>query len=259
MFVDSIDPVLFQLGPFQIRYYGIVYMIGFLIAYFLMRGFAKKGTIRNFDIEKTDTLILYMIIGLIAGARLFVFIFYEWQTLWSRPLEILFIWHGGMSFHGGLIGVIVATVLFCRKYDVRFYDLADIIVIPAAFALFLGRIANFTNSELVGIIADPKKTPWCVVYPKVDSSCRHPSQLYEAGYSLIIFSSLLVMHLKKRWKAGTIFWSFALLYGSFRFIENFWREEVRWFFGISTGQLLSLIMVPVALYFLMKVNRKGKK
>jgi phosphatidylglycerol:prolipoprotein diacylglycerol transferase len=256
MFVNNINPVLLEIGPVQVRYYGLVYALGFLAAYLILRQFAKKEVIKNFNEESAETLILYIIVGLVVGSRLFNFIFYDISTLITNPLEIFFIWHGGMSFHGGLAGTIAATYLFCKKYKVRFYQLADILVLPAALTLFFGRIANFINSELVGT---PSNTPWCVVFQKVDNTCRHPSQLYEAGKNLFIFFIVMWMTYKKKWKEGTIFWTFVLLYGILRFIVNFWRDDPELALGISTGQTLSIILVPIAAYFLWKINKEKNK
>jgi phosphatidylglycerol---prolipoprotein diacylglyceryl transferase len=259
MFVNNLDPVLVHLGPVSIRYYGLVYVLGFLTAYLLLRHFAKKGKIKNLDEDKADSLIIWLVIGLIAGARIATMFFYEFKAFISNPLEIFYVWHGGMSFHGAIIGSFVAVLWFCKRNKVSFYQVADLLIIPAAFFLFLGRIANFINSELIGTITTPEKTPWCVVYEKVDSFCRHPSQIYESLYSLFIFGVLLAMHLKKKWKEGTIFWTFVLLYGILRFIFNFWRDDSIdsiYFLGVSTGQWLSILMIPIAAYFLYRINKK---
>src|SRR3989338_5485905 len=160
MFYNNINPALFHIGPFEIRYYGIIYALGFILAYFFVYHLAKK---RNLNLTKDDVadLIFYLIIGTVAGARLFEIIFYEPAYYLANPLEMPAIWHGGLSFHGGLVGAILAAVLFCKKKKVHFYDLADIVVIPLAFALFLGRIANFINGEIVGRVTN---LPWCVKF-----------------------------------------------------------------------------------------------
>ncbi|MBN2142627.1 prolipoprotein diacylglyceryl transferase [Candidatus Woesearchaeota archaeon] len=259
MFEQMINPVFLELGPLQIRYYGLVYAIGFLVAYFLLYRIAKQGKIKNLDEERADQLILYMIIGGIVGGRLAHFLFYNFQLLISHPLEIFLIWHGGMSFHGGIIGMALAIWLFARRNHIKFYKIADIVVLPAAFFLIFGRIANFINSELVGVVADPARVPWCVKFPVVDDNCRHPSQLYEAGKNAVIFTMLLLMSVKGKFKDGVLFWTFVLMYGSLRFIINFWRQDDILFLGISTGQFLSIIMVPVAAYFLWKLHGKEKK
>jgi phosphatidylglycerol---prolipoprotein diacylglyceryl transferase len=255
MFIFNINPVLLQLGPLQIRYYGLVYALGFLTTFFLLHRIGKQAKIKNFDADRADTFTLYLIIGIILGARLFEFLFYETTTLFTSPLEFFMIWHGGMSFHGGIIGAVVATVIFCKRHKVSFYKLADFMVMPAAFFLFLGRIANFLNGELVGT---KTTVPWCVVFPDYDNACRHPSQLYEAAKNLVIFFTVLAMNMKKRFKDGVIFWTFVLMYGILRFIENFWREDPR-LFGLSEGQYLSLLMIPVAIFFLIRINKRNSK
>ncbi len=254
MFYHNINPALLSIGPLEIRYYGLVYAIGFIAAYLLLRHTAKKGKIRNFDESKADTLIIYLVLGAIIGARFLLFVFYHPGTLIREPLEVLMIWHGGMSFHGGLIGAVIAGLLFCKKHKISFYQLADLAVLPLAFFLFLGRIANFINGELVG---NRTSVPWCVVFPGYDG-CRHPSQLYEALKNLIIFFVLSFMYtkdnIKKRLKEGVIFWGFVLIYGALRLIITFWRDDPR-FLGLSGGQYLSLAMFITASVFLFKITR----
>jgi phosphatidylglycerol:prolipoprotein diacylglycerol transferase len=257
LFYHNINPVLSNLGPFEIRYYGLVYALGFLATYFLFRRIAKQKKIPNFTPEKADTFMLYLILGAIIGARLLLFVFYEPRTFITDPLEILKTWHGGMSFHGGLIGAVLAGLLFCKKHRVSFYKLADFAVLPLAVCLFFGRIANFINGELVGIKAN---VPWCVVFPGYDG-CRHPSQLYEAAKNVVIFVTLSILYfnksIKKKLKDGMIFWIFVLMYGTLRFFISFLRDpgtDPVWF-GLSMGQYLCLLMVIVSTFFLSKYKR----
>jgi len=252
--INNINPVIAQLGPFQIRYYGLVYALGFLITYLLLRRLAKKKTIANFTLDLADTFILYEIAGIIIGARVFEFLFYNPSILISHPWELFMTWHGGMSFHGGIIGAVLAGLIFCRKHKVSFYKLADFMVLPTAIFLFFGRIANFMNGELAGTKTN---VPWCVVFRDYDG-CRHPSQLYEAAKNMVIFFTLLVMYTKKRFKDGMIFWTFILMYGVLRFIINFWRDDPR-FLGISTGQYLCLVMIITSIFFLFKINKRPLK
>jgi phosphatidylglycerol:prolipoprotein diacylglycerol transferase len=258
MFINNINPVIATIGPFEIRYYGLVYAIGFLVAYFLLRSIAKKKTIPNFSVEKADTFMLYLIIGAIAGARLLLFVFYYPKTLITNPLEVFMTWHGGMSFHGGLVGAVIAGLIFCKRHKVSFYKLADFLVLPLALFLIFGRIANFINGELVG-----KKTnvPWCVVFKDYEG-CRHPSQLYESAKNLAIFITLSILYfnkeLKKKFKDGIIFWLFVLMYGVLRFIITFWRDDPR-FLGLSGGQYLCILMVVVSIYFLFRITRIKKR
>nr|MCK4930250.1 prolipoprotein diacylglyceryl transferase [Nanoarchaeota archaeon] len=253
MFFHNINPVLVSIGPLEIRYYGLVYAIGFIITYFLLRSLAKKGRIKNFTPDKADVFTLYLILGAIIGARLLLFVFYYPKTFITNPLEVLMIWQGGMSFHGGLIGAVVAGLIFCRKYKVKFYKLADFLMLPLAFFLFIGRIANFINGELVGIKTN---MPWCVVFKDYDG-CRHPSQLYEALKNLVIFFTLLFLYTKKKLKDGIIFWGFVLMYGVLRFIVTFWREDLR-VLGLSISQYLNILMVIVSVYFLYRIQRNKK-
>lgn len=258
MFINNINPVFAHIGPFSLRYYGLVYAIGFLCAYFLLRWAAKKKRIENFTVEKADAFTLYLIIGAIVGARVLLFIFYYPGMLLSDPLEIFRIWNGGMSFHGGLIGAVIAGLLFSKKYKVKFYKLADFLVLPLSFFLIFGRIANFINGELVGTRTT---VPWCVMF-KGYAGCRHPSQLYEAAKNIFIFITLSILYfskeIKKKLKDGIIFWLFVLMYGVMRFIITFWREDIR-FLGLSIGQYLCLAMIIVSVIFLFKIQKNKNK
>ena len=177
MLFHNINPVLLELGPLQIRYYGLFYALGFVIAYFLIYYLAKR---KQLPLSKDDVadLLFYEIIGIVLGARLAYVIVYNFAFYIRNPFEIFAVWHGGLSFHGGLAGGILALFMFCRKKRIHFYDLADIIVLPVALGLALGRIGNFINGELYGRITD---APWCIDYSKnqyiadIPEGCRHPS------------------------------------------------------------------------------------
>jgi phosphatidylglycerol:prolipoprotein diacylglycerol transferase len=175
-----------------------------------------------------------------------------WQPQFylSHPIEILKIWHGGMSFHGGLAGVIVAGWLFCRKRHIQLATVADAIAVPAIFALAIGRIANFINGELWGRVTD---VSWCVQFPDVDG-CRHPSQLYAAGKRFLVFGWLLWLHVTQKWKPGFIFWNFVLFEGIGRIIVDFFREDVL-YYGLSKGQWMSLLMAAIAGWVLIRLHR----
>ena len=235
MFIHNINPILLQLGPIQIRYYGLFYLLGFLMVYFWLGRKIRSGELK-LGKEALEEFFLYAIIGVIAGARLFYFISSEPQTLLTDPLEILKIWHGGMSFHGGFIGAVVAAYLFSRKRKVNLYNITDNVVIAASFALALGRIANFINAELYGKIAD---VPWCVMFPGADG-CRHPSQLYDAASHLIMVG-MLIFIAKRKPKPGIMSWSFVLIYGVFRVITNLFRDDPRMelMIGLSAGMAVA--------------------
>lgn len=252
MFIHNIDPVFFTIGPIEIRYYGLVYSIGFLIVYYMLRYYSKNKKI-ELNYEQIDTLVMYLVIGLIVGARLFEVIFWEPQYYFSDLKRILLIHQGGLSFHGGLFGIIFAGYLYCKKYKVKFFELADIIAIPAALMLALGRIANFINGELPGRISN---VSWCVQFPHYEG-CRHPSQLYGSLKRFIIFSWLLILN-RKEWNAGFIFWNFVLFDGIGRFIVDFFRQDTL-YLSLTTGQILSLFTISIAIYFLNKNHKKDLK
>ncbi|MBI2548130.1 prolipoprotein diacylglyceryl transferase [Candidatus Woesearchaeota archaeon] len=255
MFYHNIDPVLVNLGPLQIRYYGLVYVFGILVAYVMLRSLSKKQEIKNITEENLLDFMIYLTLAVIVGGRLGFFLFYNLGSFLENPLELFYLWHGGMSFHGALIGVAIAGYLFCRKYKVDFYELADILVIPAALALAFGRIANFINAELIGTVTT---VPWCVQYQGVEG-CRHPSQLYESLKNLFIFGILFWTWKSKNLPKGLRFWLFIWLYGVLRFITNFWRDDPRILFGISTGQYFSLVMAIVATVFIYKISTRSQR
>jgi len=258
MFIHNINPILIPISEsFAIRYYGLIYALAFILVYFLFKRFAAKGSIKNLKPELVDSLTLYVVLGVIIGARLGEVLFYSLSDYLSNPLRIFMVWLGGMSFHGGLIGVAVVLYLFCKKHKIRLLEIADILVIPAVFALFLGRIANFINHELIGI--PTKNNSWyCIDYSNYGiDECRHPSQIYESIKNLFIGIFLLLEYnyfqkFKKKYKSGIVFFSFITLYGLLRFLVNFYRADPIIFLGISTGQILSLLMLFVGLYFLIK-------
>lgn len=259
MFINNINPILFRIGPFAVRYYGLIYVLGFVLGYFMLRYFIKKDKLKITE-EQLDLYFIWLILGVIIGARLFEVIFYSPGYYFNNLPEIFMLWHGGLSFHGGLVGAALVTFFFCKKNKINFYDLADLLAIPAVLALFFGRIANFTNSEFYGKITTPQSVPWCVVFQKVDDICRHPSQIYEAIKNLFIFGFLLVYKHKKynqkKYKKGTMFWLFVLLYGVLRFFITFLRVDPIVFIGLSIGQLLCLIMIITSSIFLWKIYKK---
>jgi len=271
MFDIVINPVLFSIGEFiSIRYYGLVYALGFLFAYFYLRHRVKKNRL-GLSLEAVDELIVYAIVGGIIGARVGEFLFFQPDVLFSTPLELFKIWKGGMSFHGGILGFVIATLLFVRKKrkqnnDITFFNITDSVVIPASLVLFFGRIANFTNAELCG---RPTSVSWAVNLnnPPLCDGFRHPSQLYEALKNLFMFIVLLAhdkqQQLKNRYREGYATWLFVFLYGVLRTLTNIWRDDTLWFFGVlSTGQVLSSIMALVAGYILVTkywFSKKEKK
>ncbi len=256
MFYNNIDPTLLRIGPLEVRYYGIIYALGFILAYFFITYLAKQ---RDLELTKENTLdlLFYLVIGTIIGARIFEVLIYNPAYYLQNPMNILAIWHGGLSFHGGLVGATISTIIYCRKRKIPFYDIADIAVIPLAFGLFLGRIANFINGELVGRITD---LPWCVKF-KNHEGCRHPSQLYESLKNLIIFSTLWTIKDKKL-KKGTLFWAFVIMYSTLRFAIEFVRApdpQIGFILGLTMGQWLNIVMFIIGVFFFTRINMQESK
>ncbi len=254
MFNHTIDPVLIRIGLLEIRYYGLVYVIGFILGYFLLRKLVKE---KHLHIKDEDILdyILAIAIGAVAGGRLFYCLVYNLKYYLPRLWEIFFIWEGGMSFHGGLIGATIAVILFSKRKNLNMLQMADMTVIPLSIALSLGRVANFINGELVGKLTS---VAWCFEFPRADG-CRHPSQLYAAIKNLIIFGTLWSIR-KKKFKEGTLFGIFMIMYGTARIIVGFFREadlQLGWgyFLGLSLGQYLSLFMLAFGIIWLIVLYR----
>lgn len=245
----SIGPI----GPLEIRWYGIIYVLGFFLAIAWLYYLESKKQIELSKDEIWDFAFYVMATGIVF-ARLFMFI---WEPAYYlfHPLNILKIWEGGMSVHGSIVGGLIGGYLYHKKRKFNFWKMADAITLPLIFALALGRIANFINGELVGRIS---KQNWCVYFPDYDMNCRHPSTLYAAGKRFLVVGYLLILQFWKEFKPGFIFFNFILLEGFGRFIVDFWREDILYFY-LSLGQWMSLVMVLVALYILIKYYKKNLK
>jgi len=244
MFIHSINPILISIFGLEVRYYGLVYVIGFLLALFILLNQRKK---LNLSKDEVYDFIFYSVIFIIICARLFEILFYQPSYYFSNPLQMLMIWKGGLSFHGGLVGIIIWILIFTKRRKLKFYDLSDILVIPAALILSIGRIANFINGELVGRITN---VSWAVKFPGYEGY-RHPSQIYEALKNMLIFFVLFFLR-NRNLRKGTLTWLFVFLYGILRFLIEFVKEPTSLILGIPTGQLLSLIMVIIGGYFLFR-------
>src|SRR3989344_9627636 len=175
MWVNTLDPVIFNVGPLAVRWYGLAYLFGALLGYWTLLHAQKTGKINLTKTEISD-FISWLVAGVLIGSRLFYVIFYNPLFYIENPLKIIAVWEGGMSFHGGFVGIVVAAFLFCKKKNVPLLHLADILSAPLMAALALGRVANFINGELWG---RPSNAAWCVVFPAADDICRHPYQLYD--------------------------------------------------------------------------------
>lgn len=238
-----IDPVLIRIGPIAVRWYGIMYLIGFLVGYGVIRSELRR---RNGPIpfSQAGDLLFYLILGLLVGARIGYVIFYNLPSYMDAPWEVLAIWHGGMSFHGGLLGMIVAGAVFARRRQASFLELADIGALAAPIGLMLGRIGNFINGELFGRVTD---VPWGVVFPMGGPLPRHPSQIYEAMLEGPVLFGVLWWLRKKTNRNGIILGLFLTGYGISRFAVEFLREPDPQlgfvFMSLTMGQLLCICMM----------------
>ena len=253
------DPVIFRLGPLEFRWYGLMYLIGFGIAYLIIKSelTRKNGPIPP---EAAGDFLFYLILGLLVGARIGYVIFYNLPVYIQRPWEVFAIWHGGMSFHGGLVGMIVFGFIFSRKYRAPFLELADLGALAAPMGLMLGRIGNFINGELFG---RPTNLPWGMIFPSGGNIPRHPSQIYEALLEgPILFSILWVLRTRVK-RPGNILAIFLMTYGLFRFIAEFFREpdpQLGFIFqGLTMGQILCLAMISsgVALFIYLRLSDRS--
>ncbi len=239
------NPVALQIGPLAIHWYGLMYMAGFLTFLWLGRKrilMLKHPQINN---KMLDDLLFYGVLGVIVGGRLGEVLFYNPGYYFSNPLKIFFVWEGGMSFHGGFLGVMVAMALFARQHKLRWLELMDFIAPLVPPGLAFGRLGNFINGELWG---RPTNMPWGMVFPKVDNLPRHPSQLYEFALEGVLLFALLWIYARKPRPVGAVSGLFLIGYGSFRFIAEFTRNPDDGIFGLMTfgvsmGQWLSLPMV----------------
>ena len=257
MFINNFDPVAFQIMSFEIRWYSLAYIFGIIIGWSLCKKIFIKDTKIN---EKFDDYLTYSILGIIIGGRLGYILFYNFNYYLNNFFDIFKIWHGGMSFHGGLLGIIIASILFAKKNNQNPFIYMDLVSLVAPIGIFFGRLANFINSELYGTVSN---VPWSVIFVKVDNLTRHPSQLYEAFLEGIILFLLLIYFRKKNFllKPGTISGLFLIFYSIFRFFVEFYRvpdEHIGYLaFNLSTGQIVSVVFLIIGtIVFYLKNENK---
>ncbi len=246
----DIDPIAIALGPVKIRWYGLMYLAGFVAAWVLLRRRARTGRWR-FDVNQVEVIIFYGVLGVIVGGRVGSMLFYNFDSLVADPLSLLRVWEGGMSFHGGLLGVLVAMGLFARKHGFGFWQVVDFIAPVTPIGLGAGRIGNFINGELWGKATD---VPWAFV---VNGTARHASQLYEAALEGLVMFVILWIYSSRPRPTMAISGLFAVLYGGFRIAVEFVRlpdADIGYIaFGwLTMGQLLSLPLIlvgAVLIYF----------
>lgn len=256
--VWNVSPEIIQLGPIHIRWYGLLFALGFILGYIIMSWIFK---IENKNPKALESLTLYLVLGTVIGARLGHCLFYEPDYYLANPIEILYVWKGGLASHGAGIGILIALFLFNHRFkDIKLLWVFDRVVIPVALAAFLVRMGNLFNSEIIG---KPTDLPWAFIFTSVDNIPRHPSQLYEGISYLIIFFTLFFVY--KKYKSnlptGRIAGIFLILLFSARFFIEFFKETQADFekaLPLDMGQFLSLPFVFLGFYFLYYSFTKGK-
>lgn len=237
----NFDPVAFSLGSLQVHWYGLTYLVGFLLAWWLA---LKRAQRLDLTKDQVSDLLFYCALGVILGGRLGYVLFYHFERLLAEPLWLLKVWEGGMAFHGGFLGVAIALIVFARKYRLKLLSLADFVAPLTPLGLGLGRLGNFINGELWGRVTSQ---PWGMVFPGAGEAPRHPSQLYQFAFEGLVLFSLLWWFSKQPKPAGSVSGLFLIAYGLGRFLIEFTREPDAHlglvFMSLSMGQLLSVPMV----------------
>ena len=258
MFINNFDPVAFQIFSLEIRWYSLSYIIGILLGWFL----SKRIFISNNELrDKFDDYITYLILGIIIGGRLGYVIFYNFEYYMNNFIDIFKVWQGGMSFHGGLLGIIFVSILFAKKNNHDPFKYLDVVAIVAPIGIFFGRISNFINSELYGIETN---LPWGVKFLQIDNLSRHPSQIYEAIFEGVILFFILLYFRKKVFmkSPGMISGLFLIFYSIFRFLIEFLRvpdEQLGYlFFNLTMGQIMSFLFLLIGTFLTLKKNETWK-
>ena len=267
-FVHNIDPFAIRFDGLNfidgIRWYGVCYALSFIIALYMFNVYTEKGQSRM-PKEANISFVTYAILGVFIGGRVGYMLMYSLGEFWAKPLSIFAIWHGGMSSHGGFIGVVVAIFLFCRKTKIKAFELGDICASIAPVGLFLGRIANFINGELYGKITN---VPWAVAFPQSDpysmlAKPRHPSQLYEAaleGLLLFAYVQIRFWKSKKNLPHGQLSGEFLILYSALRiYVETYREVDAPLIFGLSRGQFYSLFLLIAGIFLVFYSKFTGKE
>jgi phosphatidylglycerol:prolipoprotein diacylglycerol transferase len=254
------DPVAFRIGPLAVRWYGLMYLVGFILFIVLGRRRAHKNMLTGWRATDVDDMLFFGVFGVILGGRLGYVLFYKPVYYVAHPLEIFEVWHGGMSFHGGFIGVMIALWFFARQRGKQWLDVTDFVAPLIPLGLAAGRLGNFINGELVG---RPTDLPWGMVFPQVDQVPRHPSQLYEFGLEGVALFVVLWIFASRRRPLGAVSAVFLLGYGAFRFIGEFAREPDSFLgflaLGLTMGQWLSLPMIAIGIGMLLWAYRRAGK
>ena len=268
MIVHNFSPILIDLGLFQIRWYSIAYILGIIIGWVYAARIIKKThdvkyNFKPIDKSLLDDLVIFLVLGIIFGGRLGYVLFYNFEYYSQNLAEIFKLWQGGMSFHGGLLGVIFTIYIFSKKREINFFKFSDIIACVAPIGIFLGRVANFINGELYGKIST---LPWAVIFPNGGDVSRHPSQIYEAileGIFLFILINFLAFKKSLIFKPGYISGSFLIFYSILRIFSEIFREPDKHIGYIlnsfSMGVLLSIftLIAGFIIIFFIKQNEQN--
>jgi phosphatidylglycerol:prolipoprotein diacylglycerol transferase len=263
-FIHNFDPIIFEFDLFgmhlRVAWYGLMYVIGFIAGFYLVKYLWRKGFIEFPDNDSLGDLMTYMFAGVIIGGRLGHVLFYDPIAYFSDPVTILFVWEGGMASHGGMIGVVIATYLYARRYQVSLRRLWDALAMAAPIGLGLGRFGNFINGEMVGKVTD---VSWAVIFQHIDNLPRHPVQVYQSLTDGPILFLILWFWPRERFAYGTHGAVFLISYGILRIITEYFRKidpaSLGYHFGLfTTGQLLSLLMVGIGALLFWYFNRSAE-
>ncbi|HVC49320.1 MAG TPA: prolipoprotein diacylglyceryl transferase [Burkholderiales bacterium] len=258
MFVHPhINPVAFSIGPLEVHWYGLMYLAGFLMALYLGRYRIRTRPETGWKYSDMDDLLFYGVLGVVLGGRLGYVFFYQPGFYLSHPIQILHVWQGGMSFHGGLLGVLIAMGFYARKQGRKWLVVMDFIAPLVPLGLGAGRLGNFINGELPGRVTD---VPWAMVFPSTDNLPRHPSQLYEFALEGVVLFIILWIYSSKPRVAGKISALFLICYGTARFLVEFTRAPDPFLgylaLGLTMGQWLSLPMIVIGFIMFWFLNKK---
>ena len=258
------DPIALSLGPIAIRWYGLMYVVAFVLFVVLGRMHLKRRPDIGISKENLDDLLFYGMLGVVLGGRLGFVLFYKLTYYLAHPIEIFYVWQGGMSFHGGFLGVLVAMWLFGRKTQRTFWQITDYIAPLVPTGLAAGRLGNFINGELPGRVTDAQTWPWAMWFPLVDLTrvARHPSQLYQFAMEGLLLFVILWWYSKKPRPVGVVSAVFLIGYGTFRFLAEFAREPDSFLgflaLGMSMGQWLSWPMIVAGVFLFVHFNRAAE-
>jgi prolipoprotein diacylglyceryl transferase len=258
MFIHNISPELFSIGPATVRWYGLLFVIGIILNYFFTMWVFKR---ENYPLKDLDSIAIYLLVGLVVGARFGHIVFYNLPYFLENPIEIFQIWKGGLASHGAAIGVLVAYLVWILVHKIQFTKYADYFVLGMPITAGFVRIGNFFNSEIIG---RPTDSSWGVVFQKLGEEVpRHPSQIYEALLSFGIFIILFILYKKYNSKLPKLFilFTYTFLYFLTRFIVEFWKEKhiITDDFPLSQGQLLSILPVLIAFAYFIYLFIKREK